>query len=576
MGIIKRLDQSIANKIAAGEVIEKLANVVKELVENSIDAEATKIDIDLVDSGMKLIRVTDNGKGMDEADAILAFERHATSKISTVNDLFRIQSLGFRGEALPSVAAISRVDLTTSNDQVTINVIFEDGKFIEKKESSLNQGTRIEVTKLFYSTPARFKYLKSMQHELANIVSLVNGFALANPSVSFRLTNDSKLLFISLGNDSVTNLMAQIYGTQVAKSLIYFEAKNRDYQIYGYTSNPVINRSSRNYITIVVNNRVVTNKYIVSAITEVYDQLIPKGRYPIAILYIDVDPLLIDVNVHPRKIEIKFSEQEKLLKLIKNSISDKLEITNIYQKPQEDYLQTKIAFYEEEKTYQETESKDIESLDNSQDNVTDNQEKATDSLKGKIIPDMEYIGQYTGTYLIWQNETGMFLLDQHAAAERIRYEKYLVNMETRNNETIELLTPLKLEFSNEILIKLNDYLDQISILGVQAQIEDNYILVFQIPNWFPKNFEEIYLEAIIMRLCEGELLSKQNLIDDLAKLLACKHSLKANHYITKNEANILLNDLRKCKRPFTCPHGRPIIVSISLKQIEYWFNRVIK
>lgn len=576
MGIIKRLDQSIANKIAAGEVIEKLANVVKELVENSIDAEATKIDIDLVDSGMRLIRVTDNGMGMDEADAILAFERHATSKISTVNDLFRIQSLGFRGEALPSVAAISRVDLTTSNGQDTINVIFEDGKFVEKKESSLNQGTRIEVTKLFYSTPARFKYLKSMQHELANIVSLINGFALANPSVSFRLTNDSKLLFISLGNDSVTNLMAQIYGTQVAKSLIYFEAKNRDYQIYGYTSNPVINRSSRNYITIVVNNRVVTNKYIVSGITEVYDQLIPKGRYPIAILYIDVDPLLIDVNVHPRKIEIKFSEQDKLLKLIKTCISEKLEITNIYQKPQEDYLQTKIAFYEEEKTYQETESKDNESLDNSQENLTDYQEKATDSLTKKIIPDMEYIGQYTGTYLIWQNETGMFLLDQHAAAERIRYEKYLVNMETRNNETIELLAPLKLEFSNEILIKLNDYLDQISLLGVQAQIKDNYILVSQIPNWFPKNFEEIYLEAIIMRLCEGELLSKQNLIDDLAKLLACKHSLKANHYITKTEANVLLNDLRKCKRPFTCPHGRPIIVSISLKQIEYWFNRVIK
>ncbi len=576
MGFIKRLDQSIANKIAAGEVIEKLANVVKELVENSIDAEATKIDIDLVNSGMKSIRVIDNGLGMDEDDALLAFERHATSKISSVNDLFRIQSLGFRGEALPSVAAISRVDLTTSNGDKTVNVIFEDGRFIEKKESSLNQGTRIEVTKLFYSTPARFKYLKSLQHELANIVSLVNGFALANPNVSFRLTNDSKLLFVSPGNDSVTNLMAQIYGTQVAKSLIYFEAKNRDYQIYGYTSNPVINRSSRNYITIVVNNRVVTNKYITSAISEVYDQLIPKGRFPIAILYIDVDPLLIDVNVHPRKLEIKFSEREKLLKLIKECISEKLEITNIYQKPKDDFTQTKIAFYEEEHTnYSETKEESVESSHQQKPKITETENK--DSIvKETIIPDMEYIGQYTGTYLIWQNETGLFLLDQHAAAERIRYEKYLGNMSLRNNETNLLLTPLRLEFSNDILIKISDYLDQIDQLGVKLCIENNEVLVTEIPNWFPKNYEEIYLEAIIMELIDGKSVNKETMIDDLAKLLACKHSLKANHYITKNEANQLLRDLRNCKRPYTCPHGRPIIVNLSLKQIEYWFNRVIK
>ncbi len=576
MGFIKRLDQSIANKIAAGEVIEKLANVVKELVENSIDAEATKIDIDLVDSGMKSIRVIDNGKGMDEEDALLAFERHATSKISTVNDLFRIQSLGFRGEALPSVAAISRVDLTTSNGDKTINVIFEDGNFIEKKESSLNQGTKIEVSKLFYSTPARFKYLKSLQQELANIVNLVNGFALANPNISFRLSNDGKLLFASLGNDSVTNLMAQIYGTQVAKSLIYFEAKNRDYQIYGYTSNPVINRSSRNYINIVVNNRVVTNKYITSAISEVYDQLIPKGRFPIAILYIDVDPLLIDVNVHPRKLEIKFSEREKLLKLIKDCISEKLEITNIYQKPKDDFTQTKIAFYEEESNYVSETKEDSLKTKNLGDEVINNEEnKLEKSSKEQIIPDMDYIGQYTGTYLLWQNENGLFLLDQHAAAERIRYEKYLENMSARNNEVIELLTPLRLEFSNDILIKISDYLDQIDQLGVKLTIENNEILVKQIPNWFPKDYEEIYLEAIFMQLIDDKVVNKESMIDDLAKLLACKHSLKANHYITKNEANQLLNDLRKCKRPYTCPHGRPIIVSLSIKQIEHWFNRVI-
>ncbi|MDY0138794.1 MAG: DNA mismatch repair endonuclease MutL, partial [Candidatus Izemoplasmatales bacterium] len=240
MGLIKKLDANIANKIAAGEVIEKLGNVVKELVENAIDAEATKIDIDLLDSGMKSIKVTDNGTGMDEDDALLAFERHATSKITNVNDLFRIQSLGFRGEALPSIASISRVELCSSIGEEGVEIIFEDGKMISKNKISMNQGTRIEVTKLFYSTPARFKYLKSSQYELAVIVSLVNGFALANPHISFRLTNDKKQLFVSHSNDSVTNLMAQIYGLQVGKSLIYFEKENRDYHVYGYTTNPIV------------------------------------------------------------------------------------------------------------------------------------------------------------------------------------------------------------------------------------------------------------------------------------------------------------------------------------------------
>jgi len=565
MGIIRRLDVNIANKIAAGEVIEKLANVVKELVENSIDAEATKVDVDLLDSGMKSIKVTDNGLGMDESDAFLAFERHATSKIKTVNDLFRIQSLGFRGEALPSIAAISRVDLSTSIDSVGINLIFEDGKFIEKKSASINQGTAIEVTKLFYSTPARFKYLKSPQSELANIVALINGFALANPHISFRLTNDKKQLFVSNGNDSVTNILGQIYGVQVAKSLIYFEAKNRDYQISGYTTNPIINRSSRNYINVVVNNRIIQNKDIVNAFADSYDQLIPKNRYPVAIIYIEVDPLLIDVNIHPRKQEIKFSENEKLVSLIKKTLRDKLEVTQIYQKPTSDYSQTKISFYEEQTQKQET----LNLVEEETANYNE-----TEDVK-KVIPDMEYIGQYSGTYLIFQNEKGLFLLDQHAAAERIRYERYLKKWSEFNQETQMLITPLVLELSNDILIQLPNYLDKIKSLGIGLELKENQVIIKEIPNWFPKNYEEIYVEALIMDLLNETQVDQTSLIDDLAKLLACKHSLKANHYISNIEANQLLNDLRKCDRPYTCPHGRPVIVDISHRQIEYWFNRVL-
>jgi DNA mismatch repair protein MutL len=561
MGIIKRLDPSIANKIAAGEVIEKLANVVKELVENSIDAEATKIDIDLLESGMKSIKVTDNGLGMDESDAFLAFERHATSKIKNVNDLFRIQSLGFRGEALPSIAAISRVDLSTSNGEEAINIIYEDGKFIEKKPGILNQGTAIEISKLFYSTPARFKYLKSPQTELAAIVNMVNGFALANPHISFRLTNDKKQIFVTSNNESLINIMSQIYGINVGKSLIYFEAKNRDYQISGYTTNPIVNRSSRNYINIVVNNRIIQSKEIVQAFLDAYDQLIPKNRYPVAIIYIEVDPILIDVNIHPRKQEIKFSEKDRLVNLIKRALKERLEVTHIYQKPKDDFSQTKISFYEDSPTFQESLELEIKEEESKEEKV--------------IIPDMEYIGQYSGTYLLWQNEEALFLIDQHAAAERIRYEKYLKKWTESNQEIQELLTPLKVELANDILIKTHEHLKEISVLGVDLEIKDNYVLVKKIPLWFPKDYEELYVETIIQNLINDELVSQESMIDDLAKLLACKHSLKANHYISSLEANQLLNDLRKCKRPYTCPHGRPIIVDISLKKIEFWFNRVI-
>ncbi len=564
MGIIRRLDPGIANKIAAGEVVEKLANVVKELVENSIDAESTKIDIDLFDSGMKSIRVTDNGFGMDEEDAVLAFERHATSKIKSVNDLFRIQSLGFRGEALPSIAAISRVELSTSNGRDGIKIVYEDGKMLEKTHTSMNQGTMIEVSKLFYSTPARFKYLKSPQYELANIVSMVNGFALANPSISFKLTNDKKQIFVSKSNDSLTNLMAQIYGIQAGKSLIYFEAENRDYHIYGYTTNPIVNRSSRNYINIVVNNRIISNSDIVSAISDAYDQLIPKGRYPITILYIEVDPLLIDVNIHPRKQEIKFSEKDKLVNLIKKALKEKLEVTYIYQKPSEDYSQTKITFFEEETSYHHNQEVKNE--------VKNDQAKKDEVV---VIPDMEYIGQFAGTYLIWQNEEGLYLLDQHAAAERIRYERYLSKWLKKDLETNELLLPLNIEISNDLLIRLKDHLDEFLKFGVDLEIKDTFVLVKKMPNWFPEGYEEIYIESMIMSLLENDFTSKESLIDDLAKLLACKHSLKANHYISSLEANQLLSDLRKCKRPYTCPHGRPIIVDINMNAIEHWFNRVI-
>jgi DNA mismatch repair protein MutL len=565
MGIIKKLDPIISNKIAAGEVIEKLANVVKELVENAIDAKARQVDVELIDSGLKLIKVIDDGMGMDESDIKAAFERHATSKIRSVNDLFRISSLGFRGEAIPSIASIAKMTITSNPNDHAKTVVFDNGRFIEMKDASLNRGTQVLVEKIFYYTPARFKYLKSEPYELAMIQNLMYQFALAYPHISFRLTNNQKLLLNVQGDGQVRQIMAQIYGTNVGKSLMAFSGQSRDYQIHGFTTKPVINRSNRHYIHIIVNHRVIQDSEIVRAILEAYDQLIPKQRYPITALYIDVDPILIDVNVHPRKQEIKFSEKKALLKLIHQTISQALGDKPIYQEVESKDIQTSMDFHYDSKT----------SIDNQKSHeIQEPKETGQDAFKPKL-PDMSYIGQYRGTYLLFQNDEGLFMVDQHAAAERIRYERYLKEMEQNNQYTQSTIFPLSLDFPADVITQVKEYDQEIKSIGIDCVFENHSIKVEAIPHWFPKGFEDMYMEAIIDAIVEGKEVSKKNLIDDLAKLLSCKHSLKANAYITEIEAFRLIQDLRQCQRPYTCPHGRPIVVKVKHSQVEHWFNRVI-
>lgn len=568
MGHIRKLDPVISNKIAAGEVVEKLANVIKELVENSIDANAKNIDIDLLDSGLKLMRVIDDGQGMDEEDLLQAFDRHATSKIITVNDLFRITSLGFRGEAIPSIASISKMTITSKQNKQAKCVVFDNGKFIEMKDGHLNKGTKVEVEKIFHYTPARFKYLKSDQYELALIQSLVYQFALSYPEISFRLSNNNKLLFTSNGDGNIKNLMAQIYGSSAGQSLINFKAKSRNYNIYGYTSKPIVNRSNKNYIHIIVNQRVIQDPQIVRAILEGYDQLIPKQRYPICTLYIEVDPILIDVNVHPRKQEIKFSDKRVLLDFITSTIAKEMKNKPIFQMPKDDYQQTTFTFQEK------TNKLSDETLYIEEDNSS-NKPEETQVPEKEIIPDLFYIGQYSGTYLIFQNDLALYMVDQHAAAERIRYERYIYEMTLNNQAIKKTFIPLKFDFPSHVLMTIKEHKKEIKKIGLSIKFYNDYILVEEIPYWFPEGYENIYIESIIDLFTNEEDVSKNKLLDDLAILLACKHSLKANHYITKEEADHLISDLRKCERPYTCPHGRPIIVEISHQKIEHWFNRLI-
>ncbi|MFH0992886.1 MAG: DNA mismatch repair endonuclease MutL, partial [bacterium] len=321
MGIIIKLDPHLANMIAAGEVVERVGNVVKELMENAIDANASVIAIELKESGLAAIRVADNGSGMEADDALAAFERHATSKIRSERDLFRIASLGFRGEALPSIAAVSRVELVTSTGGAAgRKVVYRDGALLENGLCSAAKGTSVTVTKLFYNTPARLKFLKSPHAELAFIAELVDKYAIARPDIAFSLSNDNRMLVRTSGNNDRSAVVAAVYGVAAAKEMVPFAGANRDYRVKGRLASPIVNRVSRSYVTVAVNGRVVRNPKAVQAIVEGYGQTIPKGRYPIVFVDIATDPLLIDVNIHPTKLEIKFSEEASLMGLLTETI----------------------------------------------------------------------------------------------------------------------------------------------------------------------------------------------------------------------------------------------------------------
>ena len=321
---VKVMDINLSNKIAAGEVVETLMNVVKELVENSIDAKATFIKIELLESGVKQIKVIDDGVGMEKEDALLALQRHATSKIYEDEDLFHINTLGFRGEALPSIASVSKMKLETSTGEEGTIIEISGGEIINISSNSLRQGTLIEVNDLFFNTPARLKYLKNLHTELSNIISYINKMALCYPNIKFSLTNDGKNLLSTDGSSNLLKVINSIYGLDVTKKMLKIENENNDYEINGYISYPEVNRASRNFVTLLVNGRYVRNSEVIKTILEAYHTYLPINRYPIVVLNIEADPSIIDVNVHPTKMDIKFSKADELKELIYETIKKSL------------------------------------------------------------------------------------------------------------------------------------------------------------------------------------------------------------------------------------------------------------
>lgn len=648
LGKIIQLDEALSNKIAAGEVVERPASVVKELVENAIDANSTIIEIELVEAGLGSIRIVDNGDGILADDIEAAFKRHATSKIKDENDLFRIRTLGFRGEAMPSIASVSRFELKScTGEGVGTRILLEGGMVKELEASSSRKGTDIMVSDLFYNTPARLKYMKTIHTELGNITDVANRLALSHPDVSIRLSHNDKRILHTNGNGDVRQVLAAIYGMNIAKKMIPIQASSLDFTLSGYIVMPEVTRASRNYISTMINGRFIKNYALVKAILDGYHTLLPIGRFPIALLNIEMDPILVDVNVHPSKMEVRLSKEQELYSLVSETIksafkklslipsgytpSPKLEQVKSEQttldldhvvesgkrvleeaKKEASLLKnTLIRENQEQKNYQDP-VEEIVNIEPIEELVysSDEQQQMADtyipvipederrpyfeSAKGYTtytveqeeeieidesasrIPPMYPIGQMHGTYIFAQNEKGLYIIDQHAAQERIKYEYFKEKVGRVENELQDMLVPITLEFSTDQCIRINEYQHELEKVGVYLEeFGYNAYIVRSHPQWFPKGIEQEILEEMIEQLLSMKKVDIKKLREEAAIMMSCKASIKANRHLRSDEIQALLDELRQTTDPFTCPHGRPIIISYSIYEMEKMFKRVM-
>ncbi|WP_221564513.1 DNA mismatch repair endonuclease MutL [Alkalihalobacillus sp. TS-13] len=627
MGKIQQLDDLLSNKIAAGEVVERPASIVKELVENSIDANSTRIDIEVEEGGLSRIEIVDNGDGIESDDLLKAFQRHATSKIKHENDLFHIRTLGFRGEALPSIASVSKVHVKTSTgfgagDELSIHF----GKVIEQKKSDSRKGTSIEVTQLFHNTPARLKHLKTVHTELGNITDVINRQAMAHPNVAFHLKHNGKTVLRTPGNGDLLQVIAAIYGMSVAKKMLRVENDTLDYTISGYAVKPEITRASRQYVSLFINGRYIKNFAIYKAIERAYHTLLPIGRQPIVILSIELDPILVDVNVHPGKLEARFSKEQELTRAIEAGVAETLRQTelipsaakpkrqsvskskseqpsfefdsytpNVEKKPDikfedisESVNKDHISQVEEPKIeetvtptekpfYSEKRFEYQPPIDRpSKQNEGTIEENRPENPEPSRVPPMYPVGQVHGTYIVAQNEQGMYIIDQHAAQERIKYEFYREKVGEYEHEVQELLVPLTFEFTHTEARVIESHKDELASIGIFMEpFGGNSFIVRSHPQWFPSGEEQETIQEIIDQVLADKKTNLKKLREDAAIMMSCKGSIKANHHLRNDEMTALIESLRKSGDPFTCPHGRPIIIKFTTYEMEKMFKRVM-
>ncbi|WP_026674203.1 DNA mismatch repair endonuclease MutL [Alkalihalobacterium bogoriense] len=621
MAKIVKLDEHLSNKIAAGEVVERPASIVKELVENAIDAGSSQILVEVEEGGLSKIRVLDNGHGIENEDVETAFYRHATSKIKTDKDLFSILTLGFRGEALPSIASVSFLEMNTSTGEGPgTHIQLEGGVITEQSSTKSRKGTEIIVTNLFYNTPARLKYLKTIHTELGNITDVMNRLALAHPAISFKLLHNDKELLHTSGNGDQLQVIAAIYGRITAKQMGRISGESLDFTISGYVAKPEVTRASRNYMSIFINGRFIKNYALARAIQEGYHTLLPIGRFPLVVLNITMDPQLIDVNVHPAKLEVRLSKEEELMGLIKEVIQQhfkKVQLIPEVSRPKQTKLPSEqISFtfsHSNEKVKEtapmpeqkppevsvqtvETDEKtekwdeEIEAVYHEQDEVKDiNREQQEDVVKettedvptsisqaSERVPVLYPIGQMHGTYILAQNDNGLYIIDQHAAQERIKYEYFREKVGEVSPEVQELLVPYTFEFTHAEKMIIEEHEEALKKVGIFLESfgRQSYI-VRSHPTWFPKGEEHETIQALVQEVITKKKIDIKKFREEAAILMSCKGSIKANRHLRQDEMFALLESLRTCEDPFTCPHGRPIIVTISTYEMEKMFKRVM-
>ncbi|HLR75555.1 MAG TPA: DNA mismatch repair endonuclease MutL [Virgibacillus sp.] len=605
---IRQLPDALANKIAAGEVIERPASVVKELIENSIDAKSTWIKVELKEAGLEQIKITDNGTGMSERDCERAFSRHATSKIKYDADLFHIKTLGFRGEALASIAAVSKLTIKTSEGKGAGTLLaLEGGKVISRTKSDARQGTEITVNELFYNTPARLKYMKTLHTELGHITDLLNRLAFAHPNIRFHAVHNGKKLFRTSGTGDLLQVISQVYGMNVAKKMIPISKQTLDFDINGFISKPELTRASRSYISTIINGRYIRSTPLTQAIMRAYHTLLPIHRAPIVVLSITMDPILVDVNVHPTKLEVRFSKEKELIAAIEESIRSQFRRASLipsidtHTKQEKPSIQQTLHFqqpsrsvadhvYQEKRTLTHEQSPKENNLqvqqpthehmytvnDNppNEDNEQDEGEQSNDS--STRIPTIYPIGQLHGTYILAQNEEGLYMIDQHAAQERIKYEYYKKKLATPKHESQSLLIPLTFEFSNRETLFIEQFKTDLEEVGLNFEPFGNQTYVVRShPIWFPKGIEEEIIREMIEQIIREEKVNIEDLRDEAAMLMACKRSIKANEYLNIDDMSHLIKQLHETADPFTCPHGRPIIIHFSSYDLEKMFKRVM-
>lgn len=628
MGKIRLLDQCVINKIAAGEVIENPSCVLKELVENSIDANASRINVDIHQSGMGIIRVADDGEGMSREDAILAVERHATSKLESDKDLYSLKTLGFRGEALPSIASVSKFLLrtVTHNDPIGTRISIEGGKLLDVTDDTIAPGTIIEIKTLFYNVPARKKFIRSFYAEKLTVTQTFLKIVLAYPEITFVLNDDGKEIYHLTAGTNKLDRVAKIFGHDFIADLIPVSKESPDVTFHGYVSHPQLCRNTRSGQYLYVNRRAVQSYQLSQAVQHAYGSLLPAGRFPIFFLYLDIDPGRIDVNVHPTKREVKFSELSKIEDHIQHAVEDVLKKSNLvfdikeqtdelkkinlsYNIPRfssvtgekQDEAKTPGFFGKEEKMSERPASRnsaeDIKT-GNSVSSVSDTDDDFMQHLDAIIKNDeikesqetvltehaelteptdvsgIRVLGQIGKCFILGESNEGLVIIDQHAAHERINYEKIINSMRTNKVDSQSLLFPVVYQ-SDQIRKKfILSKLELLRKAGIGiCEFGNDSFMIDALPQYISASSITAVLEDLIEESQKSSSGSIDNWQDKLAKMMACRNSVKSADKLSVQELQQLLEDLHKTEVPYTCPHGRPTIIKMTYEQLRHYFKR---